>query len=218
MAAERCDAGSKSVEGRKGLRSVENFEQYALELKGIIEELPLDRVKQVSDVLYQACRDERRVFIFGNGGSAALASHLACDLGKGTHPISAIGGSAGAPRRLKVISLTDNVPMISAWANDASYEDVFAEQMENFIEPGDVAFGISGSGNSPNVLKALQLARQRRAVTVGFTGQGGKMIELLDYAVVVPSRHMQLIEDAHLIMAHMVFLDLKARLSQPQGF
>ena len=216
MATGRHEEGRKSAEGRSGLRTVENFEKYALELKGIIEKLPLDRVKRVSDVLYQAWRDGRCVFIFGNGGSAALASHLACDLGKGIYSEPANVGNAGEARRLKVISLTDNLPMISAWANDASYDDIFAGQMENFVEPGDVAFGISGSGNSPNVLKALQLARRRNAVTVGFTGEGGKMVELLDYSAVVPSRHMQLIEDCHLIMAHMVFLDLKARLSQPQ--
>jgi D-sedoheptulose 7-phosphate isomerase len=193
--------------------SVESFGQYATELKEIIGKLPLDRVQRVADLLYQAYGRGGRIFIFGNGGSAALASHLACDLGKGTHPADAKAGIPGAPRRLKVISLTDNVPMISAWANDASYEDIFAEQLENFVEAGDIAFGISGSGNSPNVLKALQLARQRKATTVGFTGEGGKMIELLDCAVVVPSRHMQLIEDCHLIAAHMVFLDLKTRLS-----
>lgn len=196
---------------------MESFAQYRLELNKIIGQLPLDRVREISDVLYHAYLKERVVFVFGNGGSAALASHIACDLGKGTHPMSAKIWKTKQARRLKVTSLTDNVPMISAWANDASFEDIFAEQMKNFIGPGDVAFGISASGNSPNILKALRLARQKGATTVGFTGEGGKMIELLDYAVVVPSRHMQLIEDSHLIMAHMVFLDLKARISNPQA-
>ena len=116
-------------------------------------------------------------------------------------------------RRLRILSLTDNVPMISAWANDASYEDVFARQLENFIRPGDIAFGLSGSGNSPNILKALRLAREKRGVTVGFSGQGGEMIGLLDYAAVVPSRQMQLVEDCQLIMMHMIFLNLRARLA-----
>lgn len=190
---------------------------YLLELKGLIERLPLGSVDRVCDVFYEAYRADRVLFLFGNGGSAALASHMACDLGKGTHPLTATAASSPPVRRFKVMSLTDNVPMISAWANDACYEDVFARQMENFIGAGDVAFGISGSGNSPNVLTALRLARQKQAVTVGFTGEGGKMIELLDHAVVVPSRHMQLIEDAHLIMAHMVFLNLSARIGEAPG-
>lgn len=198
-------------------QKVEGPKQYALKLKEIIDQLPLDDVMRISDVLFQTYSEDRLVLVFGNGGSAALASHLACDLGKGTDPKATKAGSSGECRRLRVMSLTDNVPLISAWANDASYEDVFARQMENFIGPRDVAFGISGSGNSPNVLKALHLARTKRATTVGFTGQGGKMIELLDYAAVVPSTHMQLIEDCHLIMMHMVFLDLRARIANGQA-
>lgn len=196
---------------------MQDFKKYAQELKRILDHLPLERVQQISDVLFQAYLNHRTVFIFGNGGSAALASHMACDLGKGIRPTSSNAENANEVRRLKVMSLTDNVPMISAWANDASYEDIFAEQMENFIRPRDVAFGISGSGKSPNILKALKLARRKGAITVGFTGEGGKMIELLDYGLVVPSDHMQLIEDTHLVLAHMVFLDLKARLSNPEG-
>lgn len=202
-----------------------NFKNYVRELSNVLEQLPLDRVQQICDVLYKAYWDRRTIFIFGNGGCAALASHMACDLGKGTHPPRGPKRTGGGPMgtgatgvnefpKLKVMSLTDNVPMISAWANDASYEDIFASQMENFIHENDIAFGLSGSGNSPNVLKALRLARNRRAITVGFTGsQGGKMIELLDHAIIVPSNNMQQIEDAHLVLAHMVFLDLKNRIS-----
>jgi D-sedoheptulose 7-phosphate isomerase len=197
---------------------VESFKQYALKLKATLDELPLDDLKRISEALFQAYREGRMVFVFGNGGSASLASHLACDLAKGTTFLEAQAERAGEIQRFRVLSLTDNVPMISAWANDASYEDVFARQMETFIRPGDVAFGISGSGNSPNVLKALRLAREEQATTVGFTGQGGKMIECLDFAAVVPSTHMQLIEDCHLIMMHMVFLDLRARISNPHSF
>lgn len=195
---------------------MEQFDEYCRELKGILDRLPLEKMAQLCDILEKAYRADRALFLFGNGGSAALASHMACDLGKGTHPLPGISGNGSPARRFRVLSLTDNVPLITAWSNDSSYEDVFAEQMANFIQPRDVAFGISGSGNSPNILKALKLARQKQAITVGFSGEGGKMIELLDCAVVVPSRHMQLIEDAHLIMAHMVFLNLKARMSLPE--
>ena len=179
-----------------------------------MDQLPYEHVQRISDLLFQAYTEGRTVFVFGNGGSAALASHLACDLGKGTAPPEGKEGGPKTARRLRIMSLTDNVPTISAWANDASYEDIFSGQLENYIQPRDVAFGISGSGNSPNVLKALRLARAKQAKTAGFCGRGGKMIELLDCAAVVPSAHMQLIEDCHLIMMHMVFLDLKERIAK----
>jgi D-sedoheptulose 7-phosphate isomerase len=168
---------------------------------------------QATDILFRAYLEDRMVFTFGNGGSAALASHLATDLGKGTHfPGPAALASA---RRLRILSLTDNVPMLTAWGNDTAYEDVFARQMENFIHKDDVAFGISGSGNSPNVLRALELARKVGATTVGLVGfGGGKMKELLDCPLVVASHQMQQVEDAHVILSHMIFLDLKARIER----
>ena len=205
-------AGGAKVDGRMlGF----SFHSYLTSLKGVLGRLPLERVTRICDVLHEAYLNNRSVFIFGNGGSAALASHMACDLGKGTHCPSPGAGNMTTVKRLKVLSLTDNLPMITAWANDASFEDIFAEQMANFIEPGDVAFAISGSGNSPNVLKGLSAAKQRGAVTVGITGcQGGKMIALLDCGVVVPADNMQQIEDVHLIIAHLIFLDLRQRISQ----
>jgi len=189
------------------------FAQYIGEIKDILGRLPLDSLQRICDVLYEAYERDRTIFIFGNGGSAALASHMVCDLGKGTQCPPPGSLEMTGIRRLKAIALTDNVPMITAWANDSSYDDIFAAQMENFVEPGDVAFGISGSGNSPNVLKALQLAREKGAITVGLTGfQGGKMKDLLDYGIIVPSNSMQQIEDLHLVLAHMIFLNLKQRI------
>src|SRR5437588_10211177 len=136
----------------------------------VVAELPYTNIERIADVLYEAYREDRRVFLFGNGGSAALASHLACDLGKGT----CLAGAR--ERRFRVLALTDNIPLITAWANDTSYEQIFAEQLCNFIQPGDVAFGISGSGSSPNVLLALQVARELGATTIGLTGfKGGQM-------------------------------------------
>jgi len=187
-----------------------DYEDYLAESKTVLEHLPLEQAKRASDILYRAYQTERMVFTFGNGGSAALASHLAADLGKSTH----IPGPASVQqsKRLRILSLADNVPTLTAWGNDTSYENIFAGQMENFIHAGDVAFGISGSGNSPNVLRALELARRVGATTVGLTGcGGGKMKDLLDCPIIVPSNHMQHIEDAHLILAHLIFLDLKAR-------
>ena len=189
-----------------------DYARYLAEHRSVLENLPLEALRRAVDILEQAYQTDHTVFLFGNGGSAALASHLATDLGKGTH--SPGPESLREVKRLKAMSLTDNVPMLTAWGNDTSYDNVFAGQMENFIQAGDVAFGISGSGNSPNVLRALELARRIRATTIGLTGSGGKMIDLLDCPIVVPSSHMQHVEDAHYIMAHLIFLDLKARIER----
>ena len=186
------------------------YSQYVDELKNVLDALPLADIQRAADIIYSAYRQDRTIFTFGNGGSAALASHVAADLGKATHVPGPPALANG--KRIKVLSLTDNVPMLTAWGNDSSYENVFASQMENFVGEHDVAFGISGSGNSPNVLRALEMARRVGAVTVGFTGcGGGKMKPLLDCAIVVPSNKMQLVEDAHLIASHLLLVDLRER-------
>jgi D-sedoheptulose 7-phosphate isomerase len=114
-----------------------------------------------------------------------------------------------------VLALTDNIPTMTAWANDSSYEDIFSEQLRNFVQPQDVAFAISGSGNSKNVLKALQVARKAGARTIGISGfQGGEMKSLCDICIVVPSENMQIIEDLHLAMAHAIFRIVSARMSR----
>src|SRR5690348_1656863 len=121
----------------------------------MMREISLPHLQRVLQLLERAYHHGRRIFIMGNGGSAATASHFALDLAKNTI-------MPGIPR-LKAISLTDHVPLITAWSNDTAYEHIFAEQLANMIEPGDVTIGISTSGNSPNVLNALQLAKQTRA-------------------------------------------------------
>ncbi len=176
-----------------------------------MDRLPLKEAERAAEILFRAYQADHTVFLFGNGGSAALASHMAADLGKCTH----FPGPEwmASVKRLKALAVSDNTPMITAWANDTAYENVFAGQMENFIQAGDVAFGISGSGNSPSVLCALELARRKGATTVGLVGcGGGKMQDLLDCVVLVPSDNMQRVEDVHLILAHMIFLDLKQRI------
>ncbi len=133
----------------------------------------------------------------GNGGSAATASHFALDLAKNTI-------APGAPR-LKAISLTDHVPLITAWGNDTAYEHVFAEQLANMIEPGDVAIGISTSGNSPNVINALRLAKQTQASTIGLLGaKGGKIKDMVNAYVLVPGQNIEQEEDVHMILAHVI--------------
>ena len=160
----------------------------------------------VAENLFRAYEKQRTVFVFGNGGSAALASHFACDLAKGT-----VNGSG---KRFKVMALTDNVPLMTAWANDSHYEDIFSEQLANFATPGDVAFAISASGNSPNILKALNKAGQAGLTTTGLTGfSGGQMLALCNACIVVPCDNMQIIEDLHLCVAHSLFTCIRDRIS-----
>ncbi len=182
--------------------------QYFEELQRVIAGLSHERLDQMADALVKAYESRRVVYTFGNGGSASLASHLACDLGKGTAYCN--GG-----KRFRVVSLTDNITTLTAWANDSSYEDVFSEQLRSFVQPQDVAFAISGSGNSKNVLNALQVAREAGATTLGISGfEGGQMKSLCDICVVVPSNNMQIIEDIHLAMAHSIFRMVYSRMSR----
>lgn len=182
--------------------------QYFDELHRVASELCHEGVNQIADALVKAYESGRTVFTFGNGGSAALASHLACDLGKGTAYCN--GG-----KRLRVLALTDNLPTLTAWANDSGYEDVFSEQLRSFAQAEDIAFAISGSGNSKNVLNALQVARKIGATTLGIAGfQGGEMKSLCDICVVVPSNNMQIIEDLHLAIAHSIFRIVYSRMSR----
>jgi D-sedoheptulose 7-phosphate isomerase len=180
---------------------------YLEELSATIQKLPLPAIDRMVRLFLEAYDRARTIFLFGNGGSAALASHMACDLGKGTAP--------AAGKRLRAVALTDNLALITAWANDTRYEDVFAEQLENLLHPGDVACAISATGNSPNVLAALRFARQAGAVTAGITGfRGGKMESLCDVCLVVPSDNMQIIEDLHLSISHSVFRVLRHEIEE----
>lgn len=174
-------------------------------LSQAIQGLPFEQVDKVAEVLFLTYERQGTVFIFGNGGSAALASHFACDLGKGTV-------NSGS-KRFKVMALTDNVPLMTAWANDSHFENIFAEQLANFAKGNDVAFAISASGNSPNVLKALSFAKQADLTTIGLTGfSGGRMLSLCDAPIVVPCDNMQIIEDLHLCVAHSLFTCVRDRI------
>ena len=185
-------------------------QSYFSDLSDMVAKLPYETIDAVTDVLWEAYREDRTLFVFGNGGSAALASHSACDFGKGT--------VCNGNRRFRVLSLTDNVPLMTAWANDQRYDDIFAEQMSAFIRPKDVALAISGSGNSPNVLNGLQFARDSEARTIGLTGfQGGKMKLLCDLCIVIPSDSMQQIEDFHVAVTHSIFTALRSRIHAAYG-
>ena len=189
------------------MNSIRNSESYFAQLSETIASLPFSAMDRLTDVLLRSYEQQRTVFIFGNGGSAALASHFACDLGKGT-----VNGSS---RRFRVMALTDNVPLMTAWANDSNYADIFAEQLANFAGAGDVALAISASGNSANVLRALSVAKQAGSVTAGLTGfSGGRMLPLCDACIVVRSDNMQIVEDVHVSVTHSIFTCIRARIHQ----
>ncbi len=180
---------------------------YILALQEVLARLDHAVVDRMVEVIWRGYEDGRTLFLFGNGGSAALASHIACDIGKGT--------IAGHRKRLKTIALTDNVALITAWANDKAYEEIFSEQLQSLAEGGDIALAISGSGNSPNVIRGLEAARRMGVQTLVLTGfEGGRAKPLADFCLVVPSDSMQHIEDAHLCATHAIFLAVRQRMMQ----
>ena len=176
---------------------MESITNYFSELEQMMQAISLSDLQAVLSILEEAYHNGHRIFVMGNGGSAATASHFALDLAKNTI-------MPGAPR-LKAISLTDHVPLITAWSNDTHYEHIFAEQLANLIEPGDVVIGISASGDSPNVINAVKLAQQSRAATIGLLGAtGGKLKSIVDAAVLAPGQNIEQEEDAHMILAHVI--------------
>ena len=150
-------------------------EDYFKELKSTVDKVSLSDIETVKNILYDAYEKNNQIFVFGNGGSASLSSHFACDLGKGT-----LERHYGDEKRFRVTAL-DNLAVITAYANDVSYEEVFVQQLKNLVNPGDIVLAISGSGNSENVLKAIEYASKSKAITIGFTGfDGGKLRNLID--------------------------------------
>jgi D-sedoheptulose 7-phosphate isomerase len=174
-----------------------SINSYFTELEQMLRNISQAHLQDILSLLEETYRNGHRIFIMGNGGSAATASHFALDLAKNTI-------MQGAPR-LKAISLTDHVPLITAWSNDTAYEHIFEEQLANMIEPGDLVIGISTSGNSPNVINALNLAKKSRAATVGLLGaEGGRIKNIVDSYVLAPGQNIEQEEDAHMILTHII--------------
>ncbi len=178
---------------------------YLAQAKEAIDAIDVASVERVVGMMLDAHERRRNIFVFGNGGSAAAASHFACDINKGL--------SKGLAHRFRMVCLNDNVPTMLAYANDMSYEDVFVEQLRNFLQPGDLAIGFSGSGNSPNVLKAIAYAREQGAATAGVVGfAGGKLREIVDAAIWAPVQDMQHVEDLQTVITHVLMRALVFRL------
>ncbi len=171
--------------------------EYQSRLAETLQRIPLDRVAQAVEWLREARASGRTVFICGNGGSAATASHFVCDVLKGC--------SYGRAERFRILALNDNLPALTAYSNDVSYEQVFVEPLKNFGRPGDVLIALSGSGNSPNVLRAVEWANANGLRTIGLTGrEGGRLGPLAQLEIRVPDPHMGRIEDGHMIVCHMI--------------
>ncbi len=188
------------------------IKNYLNDINQAVNNIPVSELSEVIHILLRAYEDDRFVFVMGNGGSAATASHFACDLNKGTI------NARNKHKRFKVMALTDNIPLITAWANDADYEDIFAEQLSHFINPGDVVIGISGSGNSLNIINAFKLAALHSAITIGLTGfEGGLLKEVVDHCLIMPSHNMQHIEDVHMISSHLIASVVRDTLQSGQA-
>ena len=181
---------------------MERVTSYITLLQETLNQLPREIIARVIDLLHSARLSGRQVFIMGNGGSASTASHFVCDLSKNTR-------CDGWPH-FKVIGLTDNMAVFSAYANDEGYENVFSQQLASLLMPEDIVIAISASGNSKNILNGVLYAKSQNAVTVGFTGfDGGNLASLVDVNIHVNSSIIEHVEDIHLMLEHIVVKSLR---------
>jgi D-sedoheptulose 7-phosphate isomerase len=177
--------------------SLQFARDYKERLAGTLESVDLDRVRQAIGILEEARRANRHIFVCGNGGSASTASHFVTDMVK--------GASFQRESRFRIMALTDSLATITAYSNDVGYDCIFAEQLKNFAGPGDVFVAISGSGNSPNVIRAMEYANETGCKTIALTGRdGGRLGPMAQLEIRVRESHMGRIEDAHLIACHMM--------------
>lgn len=186
----------------KKIQSREFVEKYLTELKSCLDALDRNKIEQAIKILLAAFKKGKSVFLLGNGGSASTASHMACDLGKGT----LLRVYDEKESRFRVYSLTDNTAILTAFANDLSYEDIFVQQLRNLIKPQDVVIVLSGSGESTNVIKAVQYAKKSRAKTIGFLGfkTGGRLARMVDCAIIADSNFYGICEDIQLVLDHII--------------
>ena len=179
--------------------------QYITRLKQVMDAFDLAAFDEIVRMILDAYTHDHQIFVMGNGGSGATASHLACDINKGC--------CIDLEKKFKMLCLNDNMPTMLALANDVSYEAVFEDQLKNFFNEGDLVIGISGSGNSENVLRAIQYAAANNGRTIGWSGfGGGKLAGIVDLPFIVGSEDMQQVEDAHMVVAHMIMQAVYAEL------
>lgn len=184
----------------------DRVDTYLAEMEEVVRAISRTDVRQVVDLLFEAWRQGRTCYIIGNGGSASTASHMMNDLNKMT--------SLDGARRFRAIALTDNMPYITAVGNDIDYADVFLEQARNLLLPGDILIAISGSGNSENVIRAAQFARDLGAGVIGLCGQpGSRLCNIAEATVTMPTKNICQQEDGHLMLNHAIALTLRDRIA-----
>jgi len=182
--------------------AMEKIQQYITTLQQTMDQLPQTLIAEVIGILQRARLQGNQVFILGNGGSASTASHFVCDLAKNTRRVDL--------PHFRVIGLTDNMAIFSAYANDDGYENVFSLQLANLIRPDDIVIAISASGNSKNVLQAIEEAKKHSVTTIGFTGfDGGHLGQMVHINIHVKSNIIEHVEDIHLMLEHMIVTALK---------
>jgi D-sedoheptulose 7-phosphate isomerase len=185
-------------------------EHYITRLKEVLDGLDLGNFERMVQAVLEAYHRQAHIFIMGNGGSGATASHLTCDINKGC--------CIDLELKFRMLCLNDNMPTMLALANDIAYEAVFEEQLKNFFTPGDLVIGISGSGNSPNVLRAVAHASAKGGKTIGWSGfGGGELARMVDLPIVVQSHDMQQVEDVHMVVAHMLMQAVHGALHPTPG-
>ncbi len=193
------------IEKQPGEQGTAFLSGYAVEVSNSLQELPWPQIHTVVQTLARAWLTGHRIYTMGNGGSAATATHLACDLAKNT--------AQPGLERMQVVSLNDNMAMVSALANDTAYDQIFAEQVRTYVRPMDVVIAISTSGNSPNVLNAVEAAKQRKAITIGLCGyQGGQLAAMVHVPVIAPNHNVEQIEDIHMVMSHMITASVRREM------
>ncbi|HCT30021.1 MAG TPA: phosphoheptose isomerase [Bacteroidales bacterium] len=179
------------------MSGLKHYNDYFKQVSDVLAKIDASQLESVANAIVECYKRDGMIYVFGNGGSSATASHVAGDY------LKAI--TLGMDKRLKIICLSDNTPGLMAIANDMSYDDIFVEQLKSFIKPGDLAIGISGSGNSENVLRALKLAKERNVETICLVGfSGGKAKSMVDICVHIPVNDMEMTEDLHLLCFHAI--------------
>ncbi len=186
--------------------STQRTHDYLTEMAALLSALPEDDISAAIELFWDNYTQSRRVVFCGNGGSAATASHLPADFQKN---MFLHGG-----RPWECLSLGDSVPLLTAWSNDTAYAQVFAGQVRTWLRPGDLLVAISGSGSSPNILAAVEAAHDIGAVSLGWSGfDGGRLAQVAQHTIVVPKHNMQMVEDAHLIIGHLIYTALLGRVT-----
>jgi D-sedoheptulose 7-phosphate isomerase len=184
------------------MRYKKRIQEHVSELQSTLFKIDAEKVQALSEKLNETMQNCKAIFVFGNGGCSSLAAHFCADLGKMM--------LLERNEHYRIFSLNDNIPSMTAWANDTGYENIFGRQLELYMQPGDLVFALSGSGNSPNVIEAVKYARKQNNFVISLAGfNGGKLAENSDICCLVPSHNMQIVEDIYGIILHAIYVTLR---------